>query len=308
MDIARMAQKLTREAYSPMRKKDTDSRNTSWYDMVTTYAPNLSKNCKNFVANKYDVKASEIKIEQTHYLMYRDESNNNNKFHYYVLFSLPQGNYVSVNCSGRIGFIERTFDLTKKMFPNEMCNEYQALKAMNNHMKSKLNKGYNPIRLRSGSVDKVASKPGKYKNFTGEINFENNKGSVKNATFQLKNHSIFWEQGIWLGGEWYNGVWKFGVWKNGVWHFGVWKNGAWNDGVWEEGLWQNGAWKDGVWEDGSWIKGTWGDGTWLKGRWIGGRWFDGKWVGGTWKDGEWRRGKDKKGNIHEQGDSPNKWR
>lgn len=154
MNIDKIAKKLVREAYSPMRKNDTDSRNTSWYDMVTTYAPNLSKNCRNFVANKYEVRPNEIKLQQTHYLMYRDEKNNNNKFHYYALYYLPQGNYVCVNCSGRIGFIERTFDLTKKMFPNEMCDEYQALKAMNNHMRSKLNKGYNPIRLRSGSVNK----------------------------------------------------------------------------------------------------------------------------------------------------------
>ena len=63
MNIDKIAKKLVREAYSPMRKNDTDSRNTSWYDMVTTYAPNLSKNCRNFVANKYEVRPNEIKLQ-----------------------------------------------------------------------------------------------------------------------------------------------------------------------------------------------------------------------------------------------------
>ena len=53
----------------------------------------------------------------------------------------------------------------------------------------------------------VASKVGKYKNFTGKINFTGTKGgfqimaTVVDATFELKrNGEIVWHGGIWKGG------------------------------------------------------------------------------------------------------------
>jgi len=48
--------------------------------------------------------------------MFRDYEKNSNKFHYYAIYELPENIFVAVNCSGRIGFIERTYDLTKKMY------------------------------------------------------------------------------------------------------------------------------------------------------------------------------------------------
>ena len=57
------------------------------------------------------------------------------------------------------------------------------------------------------SVD-VADTEGWYRNFTGKIRWRNSKGTVKNATFALKEGNIFWEKGTWLGGEWGYGIWK----------------------------------------------------------------------------------------------------
>lgn len=154
IDINKMAEQLV-AAYVPMRKNDTDERNKSWYDMVTTYAPNLAKNCKNFVSSKYDVPVSQLKAVETHYLMFRDELKNSNKFHYYAIYELPEERYVSVNCSGRIGFIERTYDLTDKALKRAATSLAEAKKAMDSHRRTKYNKGYVDVKLRQGSV-KVA--------------------------------------------------------------------------------------------------------------------------------------------------------
>lgn len=155
IDINRIAEKLVRQAYIPMRKNDTEQRNKSWYDMVTTYAPNLAKNCKKFVSDNYDVDVTDIKAVEVKYLMLRDENKNSNKYHYYAIYELPEDRYVAVNCSGRIGFVERTYDLTEKMFHGPASSQSQAERAMNAHMRSKLSKGYEFVKLRTGSV-KVA--------------------------------------------------------------------------------------------------------------------------------------------------------
>ena len=91
--------------------------------MVTTYAPNLAKHCKKFVSNNYDVDFNDIKALEVKYLMFRDENKNSNKFHYYAIYELPEDRYVAVNCSGRVGFIERTYDLTDKAFHRAATSE-----------------------------------------------------------------------------------------------------------------------------------------------------------------------------------------
>lgn len=154
IDVDKMAQNLV-AAFTPMRKNDTEERNKSWYDMVTTYAPNLAKNCKNFVSGKYDVSVSQLKAVETHYLMFRDELKNSNKFHYYAIYELPENRFVAVNCSGRIGFIERTYDLTDKAFHRAGTSLLEAQRAMDAHRRTKYNKGYVDVKLRQGSV-KVA--------------------------------------------------------------------------------------------------------------------------------------------------------
>ena len=113
----------------------------------------------------------------------------------------------------------------------------------------------------------MASQPGKYQNFTGNIMFYDTQGRAQNATFELmKNKMIHWEKGDFTG------------------------------------LWGGGLWEDGTFNGGSWIKGTWMKGTWKKGDWQDGIWQDGK-----WENGKWSKGYDKNDNYHDRNDSPDNW-
>lgn len=141
----------------------------------------------------------------------------------------------------------------------------------------------------------VANQEGKYKNFTGTIDWFGTKGKVKNATFELR--------------ESYNSymIFEQGTWQNGICKYGVWGGGTWENGTWEGGDFQWGTWKDGTWKDGVFYGKTWNNGVWLNGTWRDGTWLNGYWYDGIWKNGTWWRGKDKRDKMHEKGDSPNKW-
>jgi hypothetical protein len=58
-------------------------------------------------------------------------------------------------------------------------------------------------------------------------------GEFENATIELKNNTILWDDGTWL-----NGNWKYGIWLGGTFH-GVWENGIFEDGVFK-GEWESG--------------------------------------------------------------------
>ena len=119
----------------------------------------------------------------------------------------------------------------------------------------------------------IANQQGEYKNFTGQIDFGDTKGTVSNATFILKEVIGFpWKQV-------------------------VWKDGTWEDGTWCNGTWRNGTWKKGTWRDGYWVEGTWKNGTWQ----------DGLWGEGIWEGGIWEWGPDMTGHDHLKDDSPDKW-
>lgn len=191
-----------------------------------------------------------------------------------------------------------------------------------------------------------ANKDGKYgsKNsgWTGRINYNGTAGIVTNASFELKNGRVIWqdgtwEEGVWAYGLWKNGWWKQGVWQVGEWLDGIWENGEWQYGTWQTGIWkgghwQNGTWKNGVWETGThdngwwengiWKSGIWNNGTFWNGTWESGTWKDGlnwygifnncdwkggQWNEGTWNSGKWHGGKDKKQIWHPENASPNKW-
>ena len=106
------------------------------------------------------------------------------------------------------------------------------------------------IRLAKSLVaeESVADQEGKYKGFTGRIEWKGTSGSVENATFELvddslclvKWHGGTWNDGYWLSGAWENGMWKDGWWYNGTWHKGTWENGNWIDGIWRNGEWKGG--------------------------------------------------------------------
>ena len=151
----------------------------------------------------------------------------------------------------------------------------------------------------------VANQEGFYKNFTGEIDWGKTRGTVKNATFELKPNYIEWQDGTWVngywdGGTWHNGTWHNGTWRLGHWLGGTWKNGTWKNGEWYNGTWEDGTWKGGDWRDGTWYNGAWERGGWKHGTWYNGTWKYGVWFGGTWQDGTWYNG-DWEGGIWKNG-------
>jgi hypothetical protein len=117
-------------------------------------------------------------------------------------------------------------------------------------------KAYTSIILES-EQKLVATEEGKYENFTGSIKYLGNDGDVKNATFELKDGKIFWEDGIWKAGIWEDGIFNAGAFVYGQWKNGIVKGGEWFRGFFENGIWENGKWIDGTWENGIWKNGKW---------------------------------------------------
>jgi len=51
------------------------------------------------------------------------------------------------------------------------------------------------------------------------------KAKIIDATIDITEDYLIWEDGVWKGGVWEDGVWKGGVWKGGVWEGGfMWSN------------------------------------------------------------------------------------
>ena len=97
----------------------------------------------------------------------------------------------------------------------------------------------------------IATEPGNYRSFYGEIKTEFVEGKVENATFEIKeNGEVIWENGTWEDGYWAGGKWRGGVWHGGTWHGGTWYGGTWEKGIWYNGTWENGTWYNGAWERG----------------------------------------------------------
>jgi hypothetical protein len=120
-------------------------------------------------------------------------------------------------------------------------------------------------------------------------------------------HDGNWLQGAWYDGDWYEGEWFGGEWFDGQWENGIWHKGIWRKGSWFNGIWKNGDWLEGIWYDGIWRDGTFKGGTWVDGRWEGGIFNGGLWQSGEWILGKWKGGYDKKGEFHDDGDSPDLW-
>ena len=155
-DIEAMAKRIT-SAYSPILKnKETETRNKSCNDMVTSYSPAMAKHLKEFIKNKYNAKTVEILKNETKLLMFRDENKNSNKYHYFTIIKFDKDGedfYSAVNCSGRIGFIEREYDLTELVYKKPAKDLQSAKRVMDSYINKKEQKGYVEIRLRHGSAN-----------------------------------------------------------------------------------------------------------------------------------------------------------
>lgn len=141
---------ITAYNHELLRKNDTEDRNKSNYDMVTTYAPALTKIAIRNLKSQLEG-AKDIKTLRTNYLHYRDEENNSNKYHFYAVFMIiTEGGetvYAGTNVYGRVGRAENFQLLGKRIFNDARNAEAEVIK----HMNSKLRKGYQEIKLRRGS-------------------------------------------------------------------------------------------------------------------------------------------------------------
>lgn len=129
------------------------TRNESFIRSLTSFAPKMARYLRELAIEKAsdrnrNISVSSLKKEWSKYLAYTNEmagQMGSNKFHYYVVYSYDFNGtkyYVALNCSGKIGYIERGYDLTEKFFGGHVTDLNSAIAAINKHLKTKLNKGY----------------------------------------------------------------------------------------------------------------------------------------------------------------------
>ena len=158
--LIRLARRIQEAEWKGVRKDvDVGMRNKMMLKSLTSFAPALSKEMKKRMSKAlgkegYDVRPNDLTREWSQYLAYTDVENNNNKYHYYAVYSFTDetGNemYIAGNCSGRIGIVERAYDLTQKYLRGYPYSESQAVNAAMKHLKPKLRKGYEKIRMTRG--------------------------------------------------------------------------------------------------------------------------------------------------------------
>jgi len=149
-------------AWIPVRRDvDIGMRNKEMHDSLTSYAPKISSEMRKAAAMslarqgfQVDSQGRLLKKEWSEYLAIVDPDVNANKYHYYVVFSFePEpgvARYVAYNCSGRIGIIERAYDLTDKFYHGAVQTLQHAMQAVNAHMRTKLAKGYEEVPMVRG--------------------------------------------------------------------------------------------------------------------------------------------------------------
>jgi len=146
-------------AWTPVRQDvDVRRRNIEFVKSLSSFAPRLAsimqkKAAQMLSSQGFDVSSGELKREFSKYLAYVAEDENHNKYHYYVIFSfmyLDERYYASFNCSGRIGIVERAYDLTDKFVGGATPSWTRAMAAVDKHMSAKLRKGYQPVKMVRG--------------------------------------------------------------------------------------------------------------------------------------------------------------
>ena len=126
------------------------TRNRDMHQPWSIFAPQLGRELRNQAAQSvakdgYAVTANELKRVWSTLLTYVDAEANTNKYHYYAIYEFQDGDityYVGMNTSGRIGIMERAYDLTKLYLGGPARTFVQAQQAVDRHLKTKLAKGY----------------------------------------------------------------------------------------------------------------------------------------------------------------------
>jgi predicted DNA-binding WGR domain protein len=147
-------------AWEPVRKDvDIRMRNKEVVKSLSSFAPRISASMRkkattDLLREGYDVAARSLKREWSQYLAFIDPDQNSNKYHYYVVYSFLDSDgepmYVGWNCSGRIGIIERAYDLTDKYAGGPTYRLNQAIAACEKHLNTKKRKGYEPMKMTRG--------------------------------------------------------------------------------------------------------------------------------------------------------------
>ena len=154
-DLTAIGERLTRNV-------DVGRRNVDVHPSNTSFAPAISAKLRKKAVEgleshnrELDLNPSDLKRVWSAYYSYIDPRANNNKYHYYVVYSFEHldsdTRYVGWNCSGRIGILERAYDLTLKYgrnFPAYSVNEAKA--AIDKHLRVKTRKGYTLEKMTRG--------------------------------------------------------------------------------------------------------------------------------------------------------------
>ena len=159
-ELLAIAKLLTAVPWTTL-ERDTGSRNTTVLNSLTSFAPKMNIRVRTDAAKylaRQDFHISslnDLKLEWSEYLVYIDQVNaNNNKYHYYVVYSFQDATgvtrYSAFNCSGRIGWVERVYDLTEKYLHGPAATASRAQDAAEMHMKVKLRDGYQPAPMVRG--------------------------------------------------------------------------------------------------------------------------------------------------------------
>lgn len=142
------------------RDTGTGLRNKTMLESLTSFAPKINLRVRTDAAQLLEMQdfhiasLNDLEKEWSQYLTYFDPVRNNNKYHYYVVYSFEDATGVTrfsaFNCSGRIGFVERVYDLTEKHLGGPATSLNMAINAAERHMAAKLAKGYEPAPMVRG--------------------------------------------------------------------------------------------------------------------------------------------------------------
>ena len=153
--------KVKKADWEPIRRDvDIRMRNKEVKQSLTSYAPALSKKMRIKVVatlaeyGGVSARPRDLDRRWSSYLVIVDPRANANKYHYYVVYSVENDMgeevYVGWNCSGRIGIIERAYDLTAKYFGGPVSSLTKAIAACEKHLRTKERKGYERIKMTRG--------------------------------------------------------------------------------------------------------------------------------------------------------------
>jgi hypothetical protein len=160
-EILEVAKMLTAD-WTPVRQDvNVSMRNKEMHDSLTSYAPKISSEMRKAAAMslakqgfQVDSRGVVLTKEWSEYLAFVAPDINSNKYHYYSVFSFEpepgSKRFVAYNCSGRIGIIEREYDLTLKFYRGAVDTLQKAMQAVNAHLRTKLAKGYEEVPMIRG--------------------------------------------------------------------------------------------------------------------------------------------------------------